>query len=129
MPVRYERDDARRRVTVAIQGEFPSSEVLVVIERQYAEGTWGYGLLYDMRHMIGRPTVGELRAVMKQARSHPELTRGPVAFLITDPVLYASACTYAAMGQAKIRVSVFRELEEAERWLSEETSPPGPQHS
>jgi hypothetical protein len=61
---------------------------------------------------------------MAQATSHPEQTRGPVALLITDPVLYASACTYAALGRSKMRVSVFRELEEADLWLSAETSPP-----
>jgi hypothetical protein len=123
MPARYECDDDRRRVTVTIQGDFAQGDMLAVIDRQYVEGTWGYGMLYDLRHMTARPTVRDLREVLKQAASHAEQTRGPVAFLITDPALYASACTYAALGRSRMRVSVFRELEEADRWLSEETSP------
>jgi hypothetical protein len=43
VPVRYERDDARRRVVVTVEGAFQASDMLAVFGRQRAEDTWSYG--------------------------------------------------------------------------------------
>jgi hypothetical protein len=125
MPVRYERDDARRRVVVTVEGAFQTSDQLTVIERQRAEDTWSYGMLFDMRRMTGHPTLADLREIMGQAASHrpTEPPRGPVALLVTDPILYGVACTYAALGHSKLTIQVFRNLDEADLWLATETSP------
>jgi hypothetical protein len=124
MPVRYERDDTRRRVVVTAQGAFLTSDMLTVIERQRADDAWSYGILYDLRRMTGRPTLAELRELMDQAASRrpAERPRGPVAILVTDPVLYSVACTYAALGHSKLTIQVFRDLDEADLWLAAETS-------
>jgi hypothetical protein len=54
MPIRYERDDARRRVVVIVQGTIEPDDAFAVIERQCLDDVWSYGLLYDRRHMTGR---------------------------------------------------------------------------
>jgi hypothetical protein len=125
MPVRYERDDARRRVVVTVEGAFETRDMFTVIARQRAEDTWSYGLLYDLRRMKGRPTFQELRDILSQAATPQanERRRGPVAVLATDPIVYGVACTYAALGREKLTVQVFRDVDDADRWLEAETSP------
>ena len=120
MSVTYERDDAARQVSVTVHGPFQTSDMLAVIERQRAEGTWSYGVLFDLRLMTGRPSLVDLREIMGQAASHrpSEGLRGPVAILVTEPVLYGIACTYAAMGQSRLTINVFRDRDEANQWLA-----------
>jgi hypothetical protein len=78
MPVRYERDDARRCVTVTVQGPFQANDLLAIMARQRAEHTWTYGILYDLRGMTGEPTVADLRQLMSEAamRLQGEVPRG-----------------------------------------------------
>jgi hypothetical protein len=123
MPVSYERDDTQRRVVVTVQGALRKSDMLTVIARQRAEGTWGYGMLFDLRRVTEHPTLADLRELMDQASSgrQAESPRGPVAILATDPVMYGIACTYAALGHAKLTIRVFRHVDETARWLAEET--------
>jgi hypothetical protein len=49
MPLRWERDDARRLVTVTFTGSYTAEDIFSVIDRQAAEGLWEYALLYDLR--------------------------------------------------------------------------------
>ncbi len=120
MPVRYERDDARRRVVVTVQGEFQTSDMLPVSEGQGAEDTSGYGMLFDLRRMTGHATPADLRKMIDQAASSRPAAqlRGPVAIVATDPILYRVACTYAALGHAKLAIQVHRDLDEADLWLT-----------
>jgi len=117
MPIRYERDDARRRVVVTIKGAFAIEDFLAVIERQRGDNASAYGLLYDLRGMTGAPTIAELRQAMSQSvQTHRR--RGPLALLATDPALYDRAYTYAALGYSTLTVGVFRDWGEAEQWLT-----------
>jgi hypothetical protein len=127
MPVNYERDDARRRVMVTVHGALRKSDMLTVIARQRAEETWAYGMLFDLRRVTEHPTIADLRELMDEAssRRQAESPRGPVAILATDAVMYGIACTYAALGHAKLTIRVFRHVDEADRWLTEETKPAG----
>jgi hypothetical protein len=125
MPVRYERDDVRRRVVVTVEGALQTSEMLAAIERQRAEDTWTYGALFDLRRVAGHPTVAELRDLMSQASVHPMTAGrpGPIALLANEATLYNRLCTYAALTQGKLTLEVFREADEADRWLATHTSP------
>jgi hypothetical protein len=107
MPIRYERDDARRRVVVTVQGPFSVADFLAVMERQRDEGAWTYGMLSDLRGMTGEPAIDDLRQFLSEAARATE-PRGPVALLATDPVIYRRACTYATLGSATLTVGVFR---------------------
>jgi hypothetical protein len=66
------------------------------------------------------PTIADLRQLMSEAvrRQPDEGPRGPVAILATDPELYRRACTYAALGRSRLTIDVFRDPNEAERWLT-----------
>jgi hypothetical protein len=124
MPIQYARDDAHRRLMVTVEGPFQRSEILTVIERQRAEDTWSYGLLYDLRRVTGHPTLAELREIMDDAAAWraAEGPRGPVALLATEPIMYGRLCTYAALGQSKLTIQVFRDLDQADAWLAAATT-------
>ena len=121
MPVRYERDDARRRIVVTMQGPYALPDFLAVIERQQVDHAWAYRALYDLRGMTGHPTSADLRQSMSLA-AQADQPRGRVAVVTADPVMYRRACTYAALGRSMMTMEVFRDVDEAERWLDE----PGP---
>ena len=61
MSIRYERDDARRRVVSIGQGTIEPGDTFAVIERQRLDDTWAYGVLYDLRLMTGRLTLATSR--------------------------------------------------------------------
>jgi hypothetical protein len=117
MPIRYERDDARRRVVVTMQGPFALADFLEVIDRQGRDDAWTYGLFYDLRGMTGVPTIADLRQSLSQS-AQVNRPRGPIAILATDPVIYGRACTLATLGRATLTVEVFRDPNEAEHWLT-----------
>ena len=120
MPIDYERDDVKRRVLITFQGEFQAPDVFAVIARYHAEDTWSYGLIWDTRRLTGTPTLADLRQFMRQdAQDHPGAgRRGPIAILATNPLVYGLACSYAALGRSKMTIRVFRDVEEADTWLT-----------
>jgi hypothetical protein len=67
VPIRYELDDLLRRIVVTVDGPFQAEDIFAIMARQRAEHTWTYGTLYDLRGMIGEPTVEELRQLMSGA--------------------------------------------------------------
>ena len=123
MPYTYTRDDQRRRIVIALKGNFTASEGLATVEQRRSDvGAESYGVLYDLRGLIGQPTVGDLKQFMDAealpaAGEQPRQVRGPIAFLVTEPALYEKACTYRALGRGRLIIEVFRDFEEADAWL------------
>ncbi len=117
MPIRYERDDVRRRVVVTVEGPFAVADFLAGIERQRGDGAWTYGMLYDLRGMTGEPAIDDLRQFMSEAERTTQ-PPGPLALLATVPAIYGRACKYAALVRATLTVGVFRNVDEAEQWLT-----------
>jgi hypothetical protein len=116
MQIHYERDNARRRVTVTLRGGYEASEILALFDRHRVEDDWSYARLYDVRDLTGNPTLEELRQFMKLDAQHRP--HGPEAILTSSPILYRLACTYAALGQSTLTIEVFRDTDEATQWLA-----------
>jgi hypothetical protein len=119
MPLDIVRDDSRRRFVVTGSGDFDSREVIVFFERMREEGTWAYGVLYDMRFVTNVPAVSALREVAEvAAQSPPGLgARGPLAIVVADQEAYTQACSYAALSRGRA-IEIFRDKPDAEKWLS-----------
>ena len=66
MPIRYERDDTRRRVVVTMDGPF-NTAVFQSVSELHSPDTWRYGMLFDLRGMTGEPSIDELRQIMSQS--------------------------------------------------------------
>jgi hypothetical protein len=79
MSIRYERDDANRRVVIIVQGTIERSEAFAVIGRHRLEDAWSYGLLYDLRFMTGSLTLAQLRPILGRASQRRAAARGPLA--------------------------------------------------
>jgi hypothetical protein len=126
MPIRYERDDVRRRVVITFPQTYEAADAVAAIERHHAEGAWSYGVLYDLRLLQGFPLNADLRAHMERDAAPPpgeSQPRGPVAIVAADAIIYRSACTYAALGRsAGMSIEVFRDWAEAEAWLAARTN-------
>jgi hypothetical protein len=61
MPITYERDDHRRLITVTVTDPYSVNEILGTIDRQAAEHTWEYALLYQLSAVTRMPTEGDAR--------------------------------------------------------------------
>jgi hypothetical protein len=84
MPITYERDDHRRLITLTVTDPYSVEDILSAIERQMADHTWEYALLYDMRAATRLGTTEEARLITKRVQSlGGGRTRGPVARVIS----------------------------------------------
>jgi hypothetical protein len=123
MPYTYTRDNQNRRIVIALKGTFTANEGLATVEQRRADvDAASYGVLYDLRGLIGQPSVGDLKQFMNAEAlpptgQQPRQPRGPIAFLVTEPALYEKACIYRALGRGKLSIEVFRDYEEADGWL------------
>jgi hypothetical protein len=125
MPITYERDDARRRIVVTTIGIVGLDDLIAVVDRQAAEGTWQYGVLHDSRRVASVASQTDVRAGLKhvEALSRTHGRRGPVAFVTTMPAAFGMVRMYSTLGQAHQAVEVFRDIGDAERWLAVNTTP------
>ncbi|PWT80330.1 MAG: hypothetical protein C5B57_12375 [Blastocatellia bacterium] len=118
----YIRDDVHRRIRIVAREPLETIDLCEIVDRQVREGTWTYGVLYDMRATTG-PGMSkvETRAVAEHVRAHVARrgVRGPVALLTGTSDLVAVGQKYAYFLGAKLRsqFKVFWDLAEAERWL------------
>lgn len=82
MPIRFERDDADRRITVVYSGTFQLSDALAILERHRSENVATYAFLYDLRGLTGQPTIDDLRHILdarivaRHERARTYRTRG-----------------------------------------------------
>jgi hypothetical protein len=119
MPFQYERDDIKGRVLVTFRGAFQKSEGLAAIGRHGLEDVGSYSVFYDLLGLTGQPTLADLRSFMStESAVATAKPRGPIAILAKDPMMYAMACTYAALGGTNLNIRVFRERDEADEWLT-----------
>jgi hypothetical protein len=80
-------------------------------------------VLYDTRRMTGRPSLDDVKKIFSLAAQPGPSgeSRGPLAVLVTDPVVYNMACAYMALGVSTRKIEVFREHGDAVHWLGHQT--------
>lgn len=120
MATDYRRDDVRRRLTVAVHGPVTFEEVAEVIERQAAEGTWSYTMLYDEREAtstLTREEVQHLLTVIARFRAvHGR--RGRVALIYNAEARHGTGRVYSAFGDIMgLDTAVFKDTGRAQAWL------------
>jgi hypothetical protein len=120
MTIDYSRHDKRRHVRVTVDGLFDENEWKVgVTERLHREGVEHYAILYDLRAMTTTVTIADVKSFVAKGMPVPSPDRGPIAIVARDN-LYANACAFAAMATGHLTVSIFRDLEDADRWLRQQ---------
>jgi hypothetical protein len=122
MSLTYERDDVRRRITVITAGVVTGREILAMVDRQAAEGTWSYAMLYDASTVDSVASADEVRVLERHVAmlSRAYGPRGAVAVLTREPAIFGMVRMYATLGESSHQcVDVFRNPPDAERWLAQ----------
>jgi hypothetical protein len=127
MPYSLSREDDRNRIVAVGDGVFDAGELIEVLAGIRDSGAWTYGMLFDARRMTEASPVVDLNVDVKPVLSltasadRQDGARGPLAIVVTSPVLYRMACAFATLSKWD-RVQVFRDRPEAEDWLALQTS-------
>ena len=116
----YKRDDVRRQITVTITGPALLADLASVVERQAADGTWRYAVLYDECTGTVSLSVSATRALLtvvdRVTRAHGP--RGAVAFVCGAGEKFGMARMYSILGEQQgLDSHVFHDVAEAEAWL------------
>jgi len=99
MPIHYEVDHPRRRVSVLWQPPVSLQELLEIADRQASDGAWSYGILADARGVSALPPdVGQPLIAHISQLSQTHGRRGPVA-LVVMPSSVGMAQKYAYLGE------------------------------
>jgi hypothetical protein len=82
MPIEYERDDPHRLIAVTVTEPYTVADILSVIDRQMADDTWGYAMLYDWRAVTRLPAEAEVRQAAERVKIvGGGRERGPVGII------------------------------------------------
>ena len=122
MPLTFERDDARRRVTVTAVGAISLEESLRILDRQADEGVWDYAVLYDGRGRDGTLDSSEIVRVVSRtailSKRHGPV--GPLAIVRLDPAGFSVGRMFEVFsGEGGRIVRVFRSMDDANTWLEQ----------
>jgi hypothetical protein len=119
-PYSYNRDDARRRVTVVARDELTRDDFMAILDRQVSENTWSYAVLYDLRDMSHAVVPADVDAIAARVYRYLMVhgARGPVAVVTTAFEVIGATRSYAlGATRAGVEVQLFWDVPEAERWL------------
>jgi hypothetical protein len=130
MPISYQIDEARRLVLTTASGALTDSDILRLKARLVADPKWKPGMreLSDVR-LIDRleVTADGVRQMMMRDECHAAaLASYRLAIVVSHQVVYGMARMYQMLTEQIVPdVRVFRDMEEAKRWLAvDEAAPP-----
>ena|ERR1700724_1932986 len=121
MPVSYDRDDARQLITVTVTDPFTLDQILGVIDRQAAEHTWEYAMLYDLRAATDTTTLAQVREqLVDRARlAGAGRPRGPVGIAIaTLPEHLRQGLMYSRLANTVMDVEVLLGPKQIQDWFT-----------
>ena len=120
MPVAYARDDQRRLITVTVTEPYSLGDILSVIDRQAAEDTWGYAMLYDLRAVTRLSTEADLQQMadrVKVVGSGRE--RGPVGMAFaSEPEQFRMGLVYTRLARTLEDVEALLTAAQRDAWLA-----------
>jgi hypothetical protein len=125
----YERDDQRRLITVTVTEPYSVDDILSVIDRQAAEDTWEYAMLYDLR----AATLALREADLLQIADRVKVVgrgreRGPVGMAVgARPEMFRMGLKYAEMTRKLINLEVLLTSAQLDGWLAR-NAPRGSSH-
>ena len=118
MPIAYERDDSRRLITVTATEPYAVGDILSAIDRQAAEDTWGYAVLYDLRAVQVLTDAGAQRLVDRVKAVGGARQRGPVGMAIgTQAEQFRRGLQYSELTGKIADVEVLLTTAQLDDWL------------
>jgi hypothetical protein len=127
MPLTYVRDDRGRRINITLTTPVTVADLVASVERQFAEGAWGYGVLADARLMSRALEVPEIRTLVSRVQTLVTAhgPRGPVAFVARQSQVIGAAQIYRMFGGDRGALEVFWDPRDAQQWLDARLGPQG----
>jgi hypothetical protein len=118
----YEIDRARKRIHVRAHTALDRASLVAIIDRQLQDNAWSFGVLYDVRHVVGATSAADTRAVSAHALACVERhgPRGPVAIVTRSAEMVGAGQMYALVNAEAMQVEVFWDVDDADRWLDEQ---------
>jgi hypothetical protein len=119
MPIAYERNDHRRLITVTVTEPCSVDDILGVIDRQAAEDTWGYSMLYDVRGVTQAPSADLPQMAERVRVAGGGRKRGPVGIAIgARPALFRVSLLYTELIKELVAVEVLLTTAQLDAWLT-----------
>ena len=120
VPIAYERDDERRLITVTVTEPYSVDDILGVIDRQAAEDTWWYAMLYDLRGVTHASTEADLQRLADRVKIvGGGRTRGPVGIAVgADPATFRAGLMYTRLAGKVVNVEVVLTAAQLDGWLA-----------
>jgi hypothetical protein len=120
VPIAYERDDERRLITVTVTEPYSIDDILGVIERQAAEDTWWYAMLYDLRTVTHASSEGDMQQLADRVRIvGGGRKRGPVGLAVgTSPTTFRAGLMYTQLAGKLVNIEVVLTQAQLDGWLA-----------
>jgi hypothetical protein len=120
MPITYLRDDRRRLIALTAADPLSIDDILGVIDRQAAEDTLGYAMLYDLRGVQDTSALAGLQQIANRAgQLAGGRPRAPVGVAILPrPDLFLAGLLYAEITREIMAVEVLLTAAQLDDWLS-----------
>jgi hypothetical protein len=120
MPLTYERDDHRQLITITVTEPYSVDDIAGAIDRQAAEDTWGYPMLYDLRGVTQVSSEADLQAMADRVKAlGAGRERGRVGIVMSPrPALFLVFLTYAHLTRDLGSVEVLLTTAQLDAWLA-----------
>jgi hypothetical protein len=120
MPIDYQRDDDRRLITITVTEPFSFEALLDQTDRQWAENTWGYAVLYDSRETMHTYPPSEIERLLSRSQivagGRP---RGPVGVAIPPRAeMFKSGLQLAKQGGPLRDIEILMNVEQIGAWIA-----------
>ena len=119
MPIDYQRDDRRRLITVTVTEPFAFDELLNQTDRQGAENTWEYAILYDSRTTQHRFPPMEVEQILARTQAVGKgRPRGPVGVAIpARGEMVTSGLQLARQGGPERDIEILLNVVQIDAWI------------
>jgi hypothetical protein len=126
----YERDDNRRLITVTVTEPYSVNDFFAAIDRQAAEDTWWYAMLYDLRSLTQASSEADLRQIVDRIKIvGGERKRGPVGVAVDPrPETLRMGLIYTKLIGKQGNVEVVITPAQLDGWLARNTQPRSSHH-
>ena len=123
MPHTYERDDDRRLITVKLIEPSSVDDILSAVDRQAAEDTWEYAMLYDLRSVTQLLSETDVRVVADHVKAiGGGRQRGTVGIAIdVKPEWLRIGIKYSEMTRKVLVVEILLTAAQLDDWLLRNT--------
>jgi hypothetical protein len=120
MPIGYVRDDQRRLITVTVTEPCSLGDLLRVIDRQAAEDTWAYAMLYDLRAVTHVSTEADLQQMADRVKVvGAGRERGPVGMAVaSEPEQFRMGLVYTRLARTLENVEALLTAAQRDAWLA-----------